>query len=179
MSVESLLHMPSGKWEFDASVTHCFDDMLQRSIPQLDVMRELVTQLALLHVQPSTAVVDLGCSNGGALQPIITRCHDKTCKFIGIETSTPMVDAAKLKLNNSIQHGSCTIIPHDLRTGLPSLKYPPSVALAILTLMFIPINYRQSIVSQIYRQLEPGGVFVVVEKILGDGAHIDSTFVSM
>lgn len=40
MGRNSIGHLPQGdKWEFDAGVTECFEDMLRRSIPQYDVMR--------------------------------------------------------------------------------------------------------------------------------------------
>ena len=41
-SETSVGHQPGIKWEFDATVTDCFDDMLTRSIPQYDVMRDAV-----------------------------------------------------------------------------------------------------------------------------------------
>ncbi len=38
--------IPEGKWEFDAQVTDVFDEMLRRSIPQYDVMRNAVSERA-------------------------------------------------------------------------------------------------------------------------------------
>ena len=35
-----------GKWEFDEKVADCFEDMLERSIPQYEVMRDSVAKLA-------------------------------------------------------------------------------------------------------------------------------------
>ncbi len=50
MGNSSLGHVPSGqRWEFDTSVTTVFDDMLRRSIPQYEVMRHAVTELAKRH----------------------------------------------------------------------------------------------------------------------------------
>jgi tRNA (cmo5U34)-methyltransferase len=45
---------PGEKWGFDADVTRVFDDMLQRSIPQYDVMRNACVDLGSLYVQPDT-----------------------------------------------------------------------------------------------------------------------------
>ena len=110
MSVDSLEHMPVGKWQFDNKVTECFDDMLARSIPQLHIMRELVTDIALRHIQPYSTTLDLGCSNGGALRPIIKSNDDVTCQFVGVDTSQPMVDSARLNLKNSIEAGSLSLL---------------------------------------------------------------------
>ena len=40
--------IPEGKWQFNGEVANCFDGMLRRSIPQIDVMRQAVTDLAKL-----------------------------------------------------------------------------------------------------------------------------------
>ena len=37
--------MPEGKWEFNQEVTDCFDEMLERSIPAYNDMRDLVTRI--------------------------------------------------------------------------------------------------------------------------------------
>jgi tRNA (cmo5U34)-methyltransferase len=55
---------PNGRWEFDTDVTDVFDDMLERSIPQYDVMRDVVFQAASKFQQKGTDIVDLGCSRG-------------------------------------------------------------------------------------------------------------------
>ena len=46
-------------WEFDPEVTRVFDDMLQRSIPDYERMRDWVTDVACAFVQQGTLVVDL------------------------------------------------------------------------------------------------------------------------
>src|SRR5690606_4570024 len=61
--------------------------------------------------------------------------------------------------------GVVDIREHDLRQGVPA--EPASLILAVLTLLFTPIEYRQRIVSDAYATLQPGGAFIVVEKILG------------
>ena len=55
------------RWEFDAEVTRVFDDMLSRSIPQYETMRQVVLDLALRFARDGTDVVDLGCSRGEAM----------------------------------------------------------------------------------------------------------------
>ena len=40
--------------------------------------------------------------------------------------------------------------------------------LSILTLQFIPIEYRQKVVKKVYESLNKHGVFIFVEKIIGD-----------
>jgi tRNA (cmo5U34)-methyltransferase len=44
-------------------------------------------------------------------------------------------------------------------------------------LQFIPIEYRQEILVKSFTQLESGGIFIFVEKILGSDAYLNSLFV--
>jgi len=163
-------HAQGGKWEFNESVTACFDEMLARSIPQYDVMRQACFDVAARYVKPKTAIVDIGCSRGAALQPFVDRfgCHNR---FIGLDISKPMLDAARERFKGLINCGIVDIREHDLRQGVGHFR--PSVVLSILTLQFTPIEYRQKIVSDIYKTLEPGEALILVEKILGADADLD------
>ena len=94
---DSVGHVPQkSKWEFDASVVECFDDMLTRSIPQYSVMRDAVFQIAKQYVQHGTHVIDLGTSNGIALERLVDTFGENN-KYIGVEVSEPMLIAAREK----------------------------------------------------------------------------------
>ena len=170
----SIGHRPDGKWQFDENVTACFDDMLRRSIPQYDVMRQTVFDIACRYVQPQTAIVDLGCSRGEALAPLVDR-FGAANRFVGLEVSEPMIAAARERFAGYIKCNLVDIRQHDLRQGIPCLM--PSVVLSVLTLQFTPIEYRQRIIKSVYDRLEPGGAFILVEKVLGEHAALDDLFV--
>lgn len=156
-------------WKFNQEVTDIFEDMLQRSIPQLDVMRNTVTDIVQEYAQTDTWVVDLGCSRGDALVPIIERLGSSHM-YAGIEVSEPMYKAAKKRLQNK-----AIIDQRDLRYGIP--HYDSSVVLSVFTLQFIPINYRQELLKQVYDSLRPGGILILVEKILGATSNINNLMV--
>jgi len=86
--------LPKGKWEFDAEVTDVFEEMLRRSIPQYDVMRQAVFNIASRYAKDKSAIVDLGCSRGDALAPLVERfgAHNR---FVGVEVSQAMLEAAR------------------------------------------------------------------------------------
>jgi len=180
----SLGHMPGDKWEFDAEVTACFDDMLNRSIPQYGVMRKAVFDLGTRFVHPGDTIVDLGCSTGEALEPYVTR-YGASCKYVGVETSIPMVTAAMERFKgraSSDMYGdsqgvSVEIVRMDLRD-----TYPVNMAkltMSVLTMMFIPIEYRQRVIDQAYNHTLPGGAFIVVEKLLGSGGDINTMMIDI
>ena len=64
MSETSLGHTPEHRWVFDVSVANVFEDMLKRSIPQYETMRDAVTRLGVAYMRANTRVLDLGCSEG-------------------------------------------------------------------------------------------------------------------
>lgn len=171
----SIGHQPNGsKWEFDASVTDVFDDMLERSIPQYSVMREAVYELAIRYAQIGTAVVDLGCARGGAIAQLVEKLGSAN-RFVGVETSAPMLSACRERFKEEIAEGYVVVLDLDLRTEYPSTF--ASVTLCVLTLQFTPIEHRMQIVHNIYKNTQPGGVLLLVEKVLGNAAELDQAFV--
>lgn len=169
----SLGHYPDGdKWKFDDGVTRVFDDMLERSIPQYRVMRDLVTDIGARFVRHGAIVVDLGCSRGEAIARLRERTRQIDARYIGVEVSRPMLEAARARFRGD---ASVEIRELDLRTG-----YPPEAArltLCVLTLMFTPIQYRLRIAQDIAQHTMPGGALLLVEKVLGATADIDALLV--
>ena len=171
----SLNHEPkTNKWQFDEEVTAIFEDMLERSIPDYYNMRELVHKLTKKYARPNTVILDLGCSTGGAIKKAISELPDNF--FIGIEVSEPMRQKAK-EIFKGIDR--VTILNHDLRNGLPKIGEKVSVILSVLTIQFTPIEYRLNIIKDVYKTLSNGGVFIFVEKVLGETAEIDNTLVEL
>ena len=166
--------IPQGHWAFDESVTAVFDDMLQRSVPQYEVMRQTVFDLACQFIQQHTDVVDLGCSRGESMARLVDRfgAHNR---FIGVEVSQPMLAACRERFKGLIACGVVDIRDLDLRTDYPPVK--ASVTLCVLTLQFTPIEYRQQILKRIYDHTIAGGALILVEKVIGATATLDSLMV--
>lgn len=164
---------PQGRstWQFDQEVADSFDDMLSRSIPEYETMRDLCFSLGSRFVKPGTSVIDLGCSRGEALAPFVYRFGSAN-SYVGIEVSEPMVEAAIERFRG---HPNVEILDQDLRSGMQFGS--ASLYLSVLTLQFVPIEYRQNLLATVYESLVPGGAFIFVEKILGETAEINEAFV--
>jgi tRNA (cmo5U34)-methyltransferase len=163
--------MPEKAWKFDEAVTDAFEDMLQRSIPQHDLMRELCFKVGCRFVRPKTAIVDLGCSRGGALAAFVEK-FGALNRYVGVEVSEPMLAAARERFRGFIDCGVAEVRNLDLRTGYPPAQ--ASLTLCILTLQFTPIEHRQRIVRDAFRSTVPGGALVLVEKVIGSTAETDA-----
>lgn len=166
--------LPEGKWSFDADVTHIFENMLVRSIPQYEVMRRAVFELGSDFVKEKTDIVDLGSARGEALAPFVDRFGAYN-RFIGIEISPPMLQAARARFEGYIQRGIVEIRQMDLRREYPACL--ASLTLAVLVVQFTPIEYRLRLMREIYRHTLPGGALILVEKVLGNSADLDAELV--
>jgi tRNA (cmo5U34)-methyltransferase len=173
----SLGHVPEGtKWEFDAGVTKAFEDMLERSIPQYEVMRRLVFELACKYQQKGLGILDLGSSRGSALAPLVER-FGAANTFTATEISAPMLEVLHQRFGGYEDVGCVRVLDKDLREGIPVGRY--CVVQSVLTLMFAPIDYRMQIIQQTHDSLVNGGAFIVVEKVLGASASLNETFVDI
>lgn len=175
MPIESNLR-PGHKWEFDREVTTNFDEMLRRSIPGYETMRRTVTDLALSNFVDGTDVVDLGCSRGEALAPLVAEIGKRARQFVGVEVSKPMLEAAHVRFYGE-EWDNVRILDLDLRRDYPEVD--ASVTLSVLTLQFTPIEYRLRILRNAWKRTCPGGIFLLVEKVLGASAEIDEEFVRL
>lgn len=162
--------LADGPWRFDASTAEVFDNMLERSIPEYDVMRATVDEITLefaAAARGSRCVVDLGCSRGEAIARLVA-VLDSDTHFVGVEMSAPMLAAARERFASD---GNVSLLELDLRLAYPEVR--ANVTLGVLTLQFVPIEHRQRLIQQVYDHTEPGGAFIIVEKVLGATAELD------
>jgi tRNA (cmo5U34)-methyltransferase len=118
-------------------------------------------------------VLDIGTSRGEALQPLVNK-QGARCRYVGLEVSKPMLKAARERFADYIDAGVVEIRDWDLRDGIPVDIVPPVVVQSVLTLQFTPIEWRQRLVQQIHDVLAAGGALILVEKVLGATARIDT-----
>lgn len=170
-SPTSLGHMPKGpRWEFDDSVADVFDDMLRRSIPQYEVMRAAVNEVARRFAKPGTDIIDMGCSRGETLAPLIREFGDR-CHYVACDVSKPMLEVCRERYRDLIKAGVVDVRECDLRQDFPPGR--ASVVLSVLTLQFTPIEYRRRIVEAARERIVDGGAFIMVEKVFGRSAVLD------
>lgn len=173
--------MPEGKWTFDEAVTDCFEDMLSRSIPQYDVMRESTANLVHDIIKNPKCkketfnILDIGCSDGLMIEKLMSKFNGDGY-YTGVDISEPMLKKAKYRFLDDIISGKIKIENCDLRTDYPRGIY--DVVTSILSIQFTPIEYRQHIIQNIYNSLSnSNGCFIMVEKVLGNTDNINKLFV--
>lgn len=181
---------PKEKWEFDKNVADVFENMLERSIPQYQTMRKSVTNLAFDMIaydridshdvrKSHFEILDLGCSDGLMIQELydkFTADYDGEGKYTGIDVSEPMLEKAKYRFLDEIISHKIKIYNCDLRTNFPDGVY--DIVTSVLSLQFVPIEYRQDIVQNVYNCLsKKNGCFLMVEKVLGNTSQLNKLMV--
>ena len=165
---------PVGPWQFDEEVTRVFDDMLRRSIPQHDVMRKSVFDLGASYVHPGATIVDCGASRGEAIAPFVDLLGTQG-RCVCIEVSESMLRSLHARFYSGIRNGSVELHPLDLRHEYPDVV--ASLTLSVLTLQFTPMEYRRNVVRRIYETTQPGGAFILVEKIQGESTELNQLMI--
>lgn len=159
-------------FKFDELVTSCFGDMLKRSVPEHDTMRELVSIVGEKYVKPHTNIVDVGCSWGDAVSPFVQN-HADSNGFALYDVSEPMLSVCRDRFSGI---SSVTVERHDIRDGIDVGNV--SLILSILTVQFTPIEQRHKILKGFYDALNDGGALVYVEKVLGDTTDVNDMLVA-
>lgn len=161
-------------FKFGENVAKVFDDMVNRSVPFYGEIQRMMAELAADHAKEGTDVYDLGCSTGATMIGMNTLV-DKDIRFIGIDDSQEMLDKCKSKL---MQLGFSR--PYELRCadlGQNVSITNASVVVLCLTLQFVRPIYRDQVLKNIYSGLNPGGVLILVEKILAEESQFNRDFI--
>ena len=160
-------------FEFNQNVADVFDDMVCRSVPFYNEIHRLITDYSnyFTHHDKENLIWDLGCSTGTTIGILDQHLKDnqKSCRFVGIDNSVPMVKKANEKLKSLNVKKSKIIC-----ANIEDVQIDSDVDMVIMnyTLQFIREDLRPSILKSIYKSLRPGGVFILSEKINTN----DSTF---
>ena len=185
---------------FKGDVAKMFEDqVIPRQVPGYNQMRLRLSQLAQRLVHPeSGTVLDIGTSHGRMIRDILSGFivlskieEARNIEFIGLDYEAEMLEYAEESIKEVAGHFEKQLnfspqvrwYNHDLRHGLVGNNSAfqlndNSVGLvsSVLTLMFVPPEYRLRLYKQIHDVLQPGASFLLVEKTLGVGADHDDLF---
>ena len=172
-------HRPNGKWEFDESVTSVFPDMLSRSIPGYGTMRDSVVRVAKSFFSPdknNQYLLDLGCSRGDTIYEILDAVAPKSeIRCVGVDSSQSMIATAQELFQgwDNVNFVQSDLVDIEIFSG----KY--TVITCVLTAQFIPLDARQVFYEQVHNGLSIDGVFIIVEKVLGETPYSQALLVDI
>lgn len=149
-------------FEFNASVVDVFDDMASRSIPLYTDLLDRCVDWVEQYARPDSVVLDIGCSTGRLFRLLRERSLPPNVNLYGVDSSPEMVQAAMERLGDSPHHCLAEARrAEDMVLAAGSV----SVALCNYTLQFVDPELRIPILRNIRQALQPGGLFVLSEKL--------------
>ena len=161
------------KFEFDEAVASVFDDMLSRSVPFYDEVRQLIVAIILAHQKEQMRIVDLGVSTAKLLLELDAKAS-VPLQLKGIDNSQAMLNRAKQKAHAF--GASITLELADI------LTYPyanEDVIVANYTLQFIRPMQRLALVKKLYQGLSPHGLFIFSEKVVFEDKVLDKQMIDI
>lgn len=161
-------------FKFGANVAKVFDDMVNRSVPFYGEIQRMMAELAASHAAEGSFVYDLGCSTGTTMIGMDTLV-EKDIRFIGVDDSQEMLNKCDSKLKEIGFSRPYELRCADLGQGLTIDN--GSVVVLCLTLQFVRPIYREKLLKDIYKGLNPGGVLILVEKILAEESRFNRDFI--
>lgn len=161
-------------FKFGEHVAMVFDDMVNRSVPFYGEIQRMMAELTADHAKLGSDVFDLGCSTGTTMIGMNTMV-DQNIRFIGIDNSQEMLDKCKSKLMELGFSRPYELRCADLGQGVKIEN--ASVVVLCLTLQFVRPIYREQVLKNIYDGLNPGGVLILVEKILAEESQFNRDFI--
>ncbi len=151
-------------FEFNSDVAEVFDDMVSRSVPFYDEIHRIIIDLVKRLELDNQVIYDVGCSTGTTISLIdkfLKESKNETANFVGIDNSGPMLEKCRAKLSRK-KISNVELICDSIE----NIELQKSM-LTIMnyTLQFIDTNKRPELLNKIYRSLNPGGIFILSEKI--------------
>jgi tRNA (cmo5U34)-methyltransferase len=162
-------------FSFNNKVAGVFDDMVTRSVPFYTEMQRMISELAADHCGEAGVIYDLGCSTGTTMI-MMDQTVPQHIQFVGIDDSAPMLDKCRLKLEELGMKRPFSLEVADLNSGMVSMENASAVILC-LTLQFVRPIAREKLLKSIFDQLNPGGVLIIVEKILAEEPDFNRDFI--
>lgn len=156
MPVKRIIPDP-GSWTFKTPhVAAAFDAHVREQLPWYEIATGIVAHVARHYVQEGGVVVDVGASTGNvgrALEPMLKA---RSARMVAIDQSREMVAAYT-------GPGECRL--EDART-FDFAAERPDLVVCFLSLMFVPVRQRASVVDAIFSAIVPGGAVVVFDKMV-------------
>jgi tRNA (cmo5U34)-methyltransferase len=142
-------------WTFhDEGVAAGFERHVREQLPWYELATGAVAHVARHYVPEHGIVYDLGASTGNIGNALAETLDVRQADLFPIEASAEMAKRYKgPQRGNMIQMDVCDVI-----------YQPFDLAVAFLTLMFVPVAKRLELIVKLRRACRPGGAIVIFDK---------------
>ena len=165
-----------GDFDFGERTVAVFDDMLERSVPMYSEIQRMVGELVADVAQSGDEIYDLGCSTCNTFIEIDAHLPKEVClRFVGLDNSEQMLNTARSKMETVKLRHDCEFRLADLNQAIEISN--ARVVIMTLTLQFVRPMRREALLRTIYEGMVHNGLFVIVEKVLGEHSTFNRLFI--
>lgn len=162
-------------WKFDGEVVPVFDEHVNQSVPLYNEIHNLITDISGWFLEDQCTVYDIGTSTGKVISKLNDTYKDKKVKYIGIDSSIEMCEKAKDNLKECEN-----VIVHNGDVNNDAFNFENACLItSVLTVQFIPERKRQELVNKVYRGLNQGAAYIMVEKVIGSNARFNEIWTEL
>lgn len=164
------------EFQFDEKVTQVFDDMIKRSVPGYDTLIQLIGVFASVFVKHKTNVYDLGCSTGVVSGLLSTSLKKADVTIFAVDNSASMIEQCRSNLNKIDNNLAVNCLCSDI--SVVEIEQA-SLVILNLTLQFIDVCKRETLLQSVYAGLNENGALVLSEKIVFDDVDLNKNMIEL
>lgn len=167
MKVGDKITTNNAKWSFRGSLFKSFDNHVKKSVPLYKETMQIYISLSDFFTMDQSRIIDIGCSTGTFLNQVYLRHKnnkEKKLKFEGYDNVKEMIKFSKKKNSkNKIDFFVKDVNKINFKNSC--------IVSSFYTIQFISTSKRQKLINKIYKGLNWGGAFFMVEKVRGPDAR--------
>lgn len=153
----------AGQWTFESEeIAQNFDNHVREQLPWYEMVTDAVRHICCHYLPENGVLYDIGASTGNITSTLSDIIEDRSIRAISVEPSKQMCELFSGKgelINKSIQDV-------DLERF--------DVCVMFLSMMFIPVNYRMMLISDLLKNCNKGGCIVIVDKCPAGSGYLST-----
>jgi tRNA (cmo5U34)-methyltransferase len=157
-------------WTFESKeIAETFDSHVREQLPWYDLVTDAVVYIARNYMPHNCVVTEIGASTGNMTRALLPTFNERDgCNYQAIEVSPMMCDVFKVNIRHPfVECWEADILELDIEKEVDTTH----VTILFLTLMFIPVEERKSLMKKLRKNSHKGGCIIVVDKVLDHGGY--------
>ncbi|WP_298983448.1 methyltransferase domain-containing protein [uncultured Roseibium sp.] len=164
-----------GSWSFEkTSIAEEFDAHVRKHLPWYDLLSDKVADIAAGYLQESGMLLDCGCSTADLAIRMESVLKSRDACYIGVDISDEMIEIANERISAEVYSMNFDISVANAFDELRNKADWYNVVVANLFVMFLPAEDRKHFLEKAINSLTPGGVLIVVDRIVNEGGYLSN-----
>ncbi|UKA23371.1 methyltransferase domain-containing protein [Photobacterium damselae subsp. damselae] len=141
-------------WTFkDRNIANSFDSHVREQLPWYELASYMIAHIVRNYFPENGLFLDLGCSTGNISSVCKDTLLSRNAKILNIDNSQEML----VRFSG---------IGETIHSDIENYEIPDfDVCVLFLSLMFVPVSYREELIANLKRHCRTGGAIIIVDKV--------------